>query len=142
MRRCGQFPGLRANYTQGVFVSAGDVNGDGFADIVTGRAGSPNVRVFDGASLHPAPFTDPTKLFDFLAFSPSFKGGVRVGMVQINGRAQILAAPSNPGGVPVKIADSSKLGTPGWLQPDNQIADAALLDSFFVFNNDGVFVGG
>jgi hypothetical protein len=131
-----------ANNTQGVFVSAGDVNGDGFADIVTGRAGSPTVRVFDGASLHTAPFTDPTKLFDFLAFSPGFKGGVRVGMAQINGRAQILAAPGNPGGVPVKIADSSKLGTPGWLQPDNQIADAALLDSFFVFNNDGVFVGG
>jgi hypothetical protein len=63
-------------------------------------------------------------------------------MAQINGRAQILVAPANFGGVPVKIADSSKLGTPDWLQPDNQIADAALLDSFFVFNDDGIFVGG
>ena len=41
-----------AEFTGGIFISAGDVNGDGFADVVigAGRAGNPHVKVFSGAT--------------------------------------------------------------------------------------------
>src|SRR5439155_22843059 len=59
-------------FTGGVYVAAGDVNGDGFDDIITGAGpgGGPNVKVFDGKT--------GSVLMNFFAFSPSFTGGVTV----------------------------------------------------------------
>jgi hypothetical protein len=53
------------------------INGDGRADIVTGAGpgGGPHVRIFDGGTGQQL-----TNAFDsFMAFSPSFSGGVFVG---------------------------------------------------------------
>ena len=60
-------------------VAAGNINGDAYADIITGAGpgGGPNVRVFDGAS--------NAVLRDFFAFAPNFSGGVNVGAADING---------------------------------------------------------
>lgn len=60
-------------FSGGVTVAAGDINGDGVADIITGPARSlkPDVRVFDGSSL--------TQLDNFFAYPRSFRGGVFVG---------------------------------------------------------------
>ena len=53
----------------GVNVAAGDVNGDGKADIVTGAGpgAQPSVKVFNGAN--------NTVLRSFLAIDESFRGG-------------------------------------------------------------------
>jgi len=53
-------------------VAAGDVNGDGRTDIITGTGagGGPHVRVFDGETL--------VELTSFFAYDTGFTGGVFV----------------------------------------------------------------
>jgi hypothetical protein len=90
-----------AGFTGGVYVAAGDVNGDGFSDIVTGAGagGEPDVRVFSGEDLFP--------LQQFFAFDLTFTGGVRVAAGDVNddGKADIVAG-AGPGDAPlVRVFD-------------------------------------
>ena len=88
-------------YIGGVTVAAGDVNGDGRVDIVTGTTvgGGPNVRVFDGKS---------AVLFrSFFAYDQQFTGGVYVaaGDVDGNGFADIITGTGTGGGANVRVFD-------------------------------------
>ncbi len=89
------------NFTGGVRVAAGDVDGDGKADIVTaaGPGGGPQVKVFRG--------TDLSVAFDFLAYSPTFAGGVTVAVGDVNGDgyADIITGAGPGGGPNVKVFD-------------------------------------
>jgi hypothetical protein len=111
------------DFNGGVFVAAGDVTGDGRADIVAGAGpgGGANVKVFDGVTR--------AQLLSFFAFT-DFHGGVRVaaGDVTGDGRADIITGAGPGGGANVKIFDG---------------ATGSQLDSFFAFTdfNGGVFVG-
>jgi hypothetical protein len=62
-------------FSGGVFVAAGDVTGDGIAELITGAGpgGGPHVRVW---SLTATGFVEIT---GFFAYDPAFSGGVRVG---------------------------------------------------------------
>jgi hypothetical protein len=105
----------------GVFVATGDVNHDGFADIICGAGpgGGPHVRVFDGRT--------HAILFDKMVFDPGFRGGVRVAAGDVNGDgfADIICA-AGPGGGPQVNVYSGK--------------DGSLLYSFLAY--DGAFRGG
>jgi RHS repeat-associated protein len=78
----------------GVYVAAGDLDGDGKADIVTGPGAgmAPEVRTFDGATLR--------FLGNVTAFDPTFTGGVRVGLTAStsSGKLDIFAGQGPTGG--------------------------------------------
>jgi hypothetical protein len=90
-----------AGFTGGVFVAAGDVTGDGYADIVVGAGagGLPQVKVFDGLT--------GAELRSFLAYDSSFTGGVRVAAGDVNGDGTVdVVTGAGPGGAPhVKVFD-------------------------------------
>ncbi|HJZ60347.1 MAG TPA: FG-GAP-like repeat-containing protein [Gemmataceae bacterium] len=88
------------NSRVGAFVAAGDVNRDGFAEIVVGAAegGSPRVSVFDGQSL--AVGGSPKMISNFFAGPEDKRGGIRVGVRDFNsdGFADIITGPGGQDG--------------------------------------------
>jgi len=85
-----------------VAVAAGDVNGDGKADIITAAAAQGHVKVFDGAS--------NAEVQSYLAY-PGFGGIVSVaaGDIDGDGRADVLTGVA-PGGPPHVKAFSGATG--------------------------------
>jgi serralysin len=83
----------------GIHVAAGDVDGDGRADILTGAGagGGPHVRVFSGR--------DGAALSGVMAYDPRFAGGVFVAASDVNGdgRAEIVTGPGRGGGALVHV---------------------------------------
>jgi hypothetical protein len=112
------FPG----FAGGVFVGAGDVDGDGFADLIVGAGagGGPHVKVFSGAT--------GEELRSFFAFAGDFAGGVAVagGDVTGDGHADVVVGSGT--GSHVKVFDG---------------VTYAEVRSFFAFPGfaGGVFVG-
>lgn len=90
------FYAYAADFRGGVNVGAGDVDGDGFAEVITGAdtGGGPHVRALSlRGGLH--------EVAGFFAYTPSFLGGVRVGAADVDGdgRDEVVTG-AGPGGGP------------------------------------------
>ncbi len=121
----GSFFAYDPGFTGGVYVAAGDVNSDGFADIICGAdgGGGPNVTVFSGR--------DGSRLMSFFAYDSGFTGGVRVAAGDVNGDSFAdLVCGAGPGGGPNVTVYSG--------------IDGARLLSFFAYDSSfaaGIYVG-
>ena len=109
-------------FTGGLTIAMGDVNRDGFVDIITGPGpgGGPNIKVYSGADY-------TTVLYNFFAFESTFTGGVTVASGDINndGYDDIIVG-AGPGGGPRVTVFSGLNGS--------------ILQDFFAF--ESTFTGG
>jgi hypothetical protein len=111
-------------FIAGVFVAAGDVDGDGRADIITGAdaGGGPHVLAFSGVDGH--------VLRSFFAYDPGFSGGVRVAAadLDLDGFAEIITAPGPGSGPSLRVWDGATGAAVGEFNAD----DSTVLSGVFV----------
>jgi len=92
------------SFAGGLTVAAGDVNGDGHADIIVGVAGGggPLVSVISGAT--------QKRLGQFFAYGSQFTGGLTIGVgdVDHDGHADIVVGPAT-GARNIRIFDGNSL---------------------------------
>lgn len=116
----GSFYAYDGKFKGGLSVAAGDLDGDGQAEIITGLGAGkiPEVRIFKTSGLLAG---------KFLAYPKTFRGGVKVAAAKAEsgaGGSDIVTAPGKGGGPHIKFFDEN----------------GNLLSHFFAFN--GGFRGG
>ena len=96
-----KFLAYTPSFTKGVNLAAGDVDGDGQTDIVTGprAGGGPHIRIFNQRG---------ELEYQFMAFPDAFRGGVSIAVADFtgDGKADIVVATGKGGNNLVRIFDS------------------------------------
>jgi len=120
----GGFMAYGKTFRGGVNVAAGDIDGDGKSEIVTGAGpgGGPHVRIFR---------QDGTVLGGFMAYPTTFRGGINVavGDVDGNGKADIIVSPGKGMEPMVKVFDSKGNLNTQFLAFDKEFKDGIKISS-------------
>jgi hypothetical protein len=132
------FFALDSSLRSGVYITADDVNGDGYADVLysTGNTGGPRVRVVSGYLLVTNPGADVTALpalADFFALDQNDRSGLRIATRDLDGdgRAELIVASGarDLPSVRVIALDEMYNGSPGTLQ--NPFGDPTTIDGIY-----------
>ncbi len=125
-------------------VAVGDVNGDGFGDVIVGAGpgSAPLVTVVDGRAVLTAAFNSsttaaPNVLARFFAYDPTFLGGIYVASADIDGDNKAEIITGSNAGAPAHVRTFSNRAAPG-PGADIQQLDG-MLGSFLPY---GGFAGG
>jgi len=101
-KKQGQFFAYGKNFYGGVKVSAGDIDGNGKEEIITGtgKTGGPQIRIFD---------QDGKVKGQFFAYDKNFRGGVNVGIGDINqdGIDEIITGAGPSGGPHLRVFNAT-----------------------------------
>ena len=144
-RLVGDFFAFEDTLRNGAFVAAGDVTGDGRADIAFGGGpgGAPRVRLFDGKALLSAPafsnvdaIAGAAQKANFFAGDVNLRGSVRLALHDFDGNGAADLAAGSGAGEPsrVRVYTAATL-LAGAAAPDVD------LDPFGAVLANGVFVG-
>ena len=135
VRLFNDFFAFEDSLRNGAYIAVGDVDGDGFGDVIVGGGptGGPRVLILSGRALVQAGQLTP--LADFFAGDPNGRGGVRVAVKDLDGdgKADVLTADGDGQGATVRsYPGATLLGT-----ADPPFTEFAAFTSF----DGGVFVG-
>jgi len=131
-RVISDFYAFEADLRTGMYLAAGDVDGDGYADLIAGvgDGGPPRVRIFSGQDLT---WHRERVLSEFYASDPAEREGVKVGvsLLDSDGKADLLVGTA---GGRVSMINGATLSSQ---------ANPALSMSFAAFSglNSGLYVG-
>ncbi len=127
----GSFMAYDKNFRGGVNVAAGDLNGDGVAEIVTGagKGGGPHIRVFDASGQVKA---------QFMAYDKNFRGGVNVAIGDVDGDGikDIVTGAGKGGGPQVSVFDMYGVPKKSFMAYDKNYRDGIFV-AVYDINNDG-----
>ena len=132
------FFALDSSLRSGVYVTAADFDGDGFADIAysTGNTGGPRVRVVSGAVLVANPGADVATLpavADFFALDAADRRGIRIAARDLDGdgKAELVVASGDKATATVRVIPYGQMSVPT-TSLQNPFADPATIDGVYV----------